>query len=157
MLKRHWVAFVLMIVVGCMYASHHFFIPRIIAGQGSYNPLPRGEYGDETLLYGPRAYAAFQEFRVQGDFSLAEYPTSPALLPILNPLLLGGLGKALGSFAAGVIVSDIVFPALIFLVLYFLMQELGVGICGSLLFSLIFLIVPKFGVSVPTVSSAHIS
>jgi len=158
MRKRHWIAFVVMLAVGCIYASHHFLIPRLIAGgQYIYNPLPPSEYGDETLLYGPRAYAAFEDFRVRGDFSLAEYTTSPALLPILNPLLLGGLGKMFGSFTAGVIASDMLFPSLIFLILYFLMHEIGVSTGASLLFSLIFIIVPKFGVSLPPLSSIHIS
>lgn len=161
-LKRHWAALILGLIVGCIYASHHFliplFIPQLIgAGEGVYDPLARSEYGDETLLYGPRAYNAFQDFGIRGDFSLAEYPKSPALLPILNPLLLGGLGKLFGSFNAGVIASDMLFPSLIFFVLYFLMQEIGAGVGASLFFSLIFLIVPKFGISIPPFSVAHFS
>ncbi|MDP3779270.1 MAG: hypothetical protein Q8R30_04485 [bacterium] len=157
MFRRHWIAFVLMIVVGCIYASHHFFVPRLLPAGSVYDPLPRGEYGDETLLYGPRAHSVFQDFGIRGDFSLAEYPTSPALLPILNPLLLGGLGKIFGSFGAGVIASDFLFPSLTFLILYFLVQEVGVGIGASLLFSLIFIIAPKFGISIPPFSAAHMS
>ena len=90
----HWMALAIAFGVGLVYACHHFFIPRFIDPQeGAYYPVTRADYFDEVLLYGPRAHSAFLDFGIRGDFSLAEYPKSPALLPILNPLLLGGFGK----------------------------------------------------------------
>lgn len=143
--------------VGLVYASHHFFIPRFIDAQTEvYHPITRADYFDEVLLYAPRAHSVFFDFGIRGDFSLAEYPQSPAYLPMLNPLLLGGLGKIFGSFKTGIIASDFLFPAAIFFIAYLLFREIARGISGSLLFSLLFVFSPKFGISVPPVSTAHL-
>lgn len=156
-IRTHGIALAIALVVGLVYASHHFFIPLFFLDSEKeiYEPLA-GDYGDEVLLYGPRAHDAFVNFGIRGDFSLAEYPRSPAILPMLNPLLLGGLGKMFGSMNAGLIASDIIFPSLIFLCLYFFMYEAGIRRRASVFFSTLFIISPQFGISIPPVSSFHL-
>lgn len=144
------------LLVGSIYASHHFFIPRFIDTQTEvYYPITGADYFDEVLLYSPRAHSVFLDFGIRGDFSLAEYPQSPALLPMLNPLLLGGLGKIVGSFEGGIIASDFLFPAIIFFILYLFFREIAGGIYGPLLFSMLFVFSPKFGISFPPISNTH--
>ena len=105
----------LALLLGLIYASHHFFIPRFLdVSKEVYKPITRASYFDESLLYGPRAHDAFLHFGVRGDFTLAEYPKSPAFLPMLNPLLLGGLAKLGGSMSGGVVLSDVLLPSVIF-------------------------------------------
>ena len=141
--------------IGLVYASHHFFIPAFfLDGQKQvYEPITQASYFDEALLYAPRAHDAFLNFGVRGDFSLTEYQKSPAMLPMLNPLLLGGLAKIFGSMKAGLIASDIIFPTAIFFVIYLVLCELGAGSAASLLFSTIFLVVPQWGTAVPPIHS----
>ncbi len=152
------IALVIALAIGLVYASHHFFIPAFFLDLHSvvYEPITRTDYGDEVLLYAPRAHDAFLNFGVRGDFSLAEYPHSPAMLSMLNPLLLGGIGKILGSIHAGIIVSDIIFPSAIFFIVYLLLCELGIGMYGSLFFSTIFVMAPQFGISIPPIYSFHL-
>lgn len=156
-IKIHWMALLLSVAVGGIYASHHFFIPLFFLDSSKeiYEPLA-GDYGDEMLLYGPRAHDAFLHFGIRGDFSLAEYPRSPAILPIANPLLLGGLGKMFGSMHRGIIASDIIFPALTFFLLYLLLYEVSTSRLASLLFAALYMISPQFGISIPPISSFHL-
>lgn len=156
-MRAHGVALMFALAMGLVYASHHFFIPLLFLDSEKeiYEPLA-GDYGDEVLLYGPRAHDAFLHFGIRGDFSLAEFPKSPAILPMLNPLLLGGLGKIFGSMNAGIIASDILFPSLIFFVLYLFICEAGASRSASVFFSTLFVMSPQFGISIPPVSSSHL-
>lgn len=149
----HWVAIILSVVVGAIYASHHFFIPKFLAvSEEVYYPITIKTYYDEAIFYAPRANAAFLGQWMVGDFGLGEHPNSPSLLPILNPIVLGKLGLAAGSMRAGFIVSDFLFPALIFLIIYFLVWEITSRRIPALLFSSLFIFAPKFGLYVPPVS-----
>ena len=152
--KKHRVALLMALAMGLIYASHHFFIPRFLDDRKEiYEPVIWAEYGDESLLYAPRAHDAFLHFGVRGDFSLAEYPKSPGMLPMLNPLLLGGLGRLFGSMRAGIIASDIVFPSVIFFIVYLVLYEIGAGAALSVVFSTIFLITPEWGMALPPIHS----
>lgn len=155
--RTHGIVLALALMVGLVYASHHFFIPLFFLDSEKefYAPIA-GDYGDEKLLYGPRAHDAFLNFGIRGDFSLAEFPKSPAIFPMLNPLLLGALGKIFGSMNAGIIASDIIFPSLIFFILYLVMREAGAGGSASVFFSTLFVMSPQFGISIPPVSSFHL-
>ena len=62
-IRTHWVVSLIALAMGLVYASHHFFIPVFFLDSRSeiYEPLA-GDYGDEALLYGPRAHDAFLDF-----------------------------------------------------------------------------------------------
>src|SRR3989338_6851091 len=108
------------LVVGAVYVSHHFFTPLFLENPDSgYYPITKGSYYDEATFYALRANASYHGEWRAGDISLSEYIGSPAILPVVNPLILGALGKIFGGMRNAFIVSDFLFPALIFFFLYF--------------------------------------
>lgn len=141
-LKTHSWALVLSVLVSVIYGSHHIFIPYFL-GEAEYFPVTATENRDEGMFYGPRANSAFYGDLIVGDINLSEYKESPAFLPMLNPLIMGWLGKVIGSLKFGFIVSDFLFPALIFLVLYFLAFELIQMKTASSAFASLFIFLPK--------------
>ncbi len=147
----------LCVLVGVVYASHHFFIPRFLDGSREvYEPLTRTAYFDEAVFYGPRANAAYEGPLAVGDTGVAEYRTAPTPFSLVNPALLGVLGRLLGSVRRTFIISDFVFPAVIFLLVYFIFCELAVSRGVALIGSMVFLFVPKIGVSLPPLSFTHL-
>ena len=157
-LKRHTAAFLISIVVGGIYVSHHFFIPRVIDSlREAYYPVTLQAYFDEASFYGHRAHAAYLGQWNLGDIHTAEYEGGPALMPLLSPVVLGFLGRISGSMARGFIISDFIFPAAIFFLIYAICYELTSRRTGSLLASSLFLFIPTIGVSLPPVSWTHIN
>lgn len=142
--------------VGVIYGSRHIFIPALL-GAAPYYPITMesSPYGDEAFVYGPRINAAWRGDG-RGDPALLEYRDGPAFLPLLNPFLVSGLGRLFASREAGIIASDFLFPALIFLALYAIAWELTRRRFLSLIFSGIFIFSPKFFLSVPPLSAFHI-
>lgn len=155
--REHHLAIFLSLLVGLIYISHHFIIPNFLDAEGEiYYPITSASFPDEALLYAPRANAAMQGRWFSGDSALAEYREGPAVLPILNPILLGGLGAMFGSMKAGIIASDFIFPTLIFLAVYFLAYEFSQRKKWSLVFASLFLFIPKLGISIPPVTFLHL-
>ena len=151
--SRHRLALLFSLVAGLIYVSHHFIIPRFLdLKTEEYYPITWQSYPDETLLYLPRAHAVMKGNLIAGDISLSEYHNGPSVLPILNPILLGGFGKVLGSMSKGVIASDFLFPALIFFLLYLLAYETSGRKQWSLVFATLFIFVPKFGIAIPPIT-----
>lgn len=149
-LRVHWLALALALLVSFIYGSHHFFVQQELARQGkTYYPVTLS-FRDEAL-YAARAQAASGGELAGGDISIVENRTSPALLPILPPLLLGGLGKLWGSLKRALIFSDFLFPALIFLNLYFLALELTGQKFLANFFSVLFIFTPKIFLTIPPV------
>ncbi|MDP3772313.1 MAG: hypothetical protein Q8Q94_02995 [bacterium] len=157
LIRYHAAALLLCLLVGAVYASHHFFIPRFLDGSREvYEPLTRTAYFDEAVFYGPRANAAYQGPLAVGDTGVAEYRTVPTPFSLVNPALLGVLGRLLGSVRRAFIASDFIFPAAIFLLVYLIFCKLAVSRSVALTGSAIFLFVPKIGVSLPPLSLAHL-
>lgn len=155
-LKNHWLACALSVAVGIIYVSHHIFIPRLIGSDRVYYPVTlTSPHYEEAYLYALRAHAAYQGDVIVGDIDIAENEKGPALLPLLNPHILGQLGHAFGSFKSALIVSDFIFPALIFIVLYFLMFEITARKMPSLLFSALFIFAPKLSIYIPQVTALN--
>ncbi|OGZ12749.1 MAG: hypothetical protein A3D67_02985 [Candidatus Lloydbacteria bacterium RIFCSPHIGHO2_02_FULL_51_22] len=154
----HLAALTLSVLVGCIYVSHHFFIPNFIdADTGIYYPITlESAYEDEVRSYGGRANAAYRGDLVVGDIHTFENKDTPAWLPILNPLILGGLSKLTGSLKNGIILSDFLFPATIFLILYFLLFEMTSRRQAAILFASLFVFSPKLGVYIPPVTQLNL-
>lgn len=150
---RHRWAIVLAMAVACMYGSHHVFVPRFIdSATEVYYPITLASYVDEASFYALRAAAVFKGHLLVGDIALYEHQDSPSLMAILPPLVIGGLGRMLGSMKAGLIALDIIFPAIIFLLLYLITHEITGHTRESLLFASVFIFFPKIGILVPPVS-----
>jgi len=150
---KHKIIFITAILVGLVYGSHHFFISQILEGQGQkyYSVTLEANY-DEAATYASRGKHVYSGSLLAGDINLTEYESSPAVLPILNPIILGGLGHLLGSMESAFIISDFLFPALIFIVFYFLIFELTSSRLLSLIASTLFIFAPKLGLYIPPTS-----
>ena len=102
-IASHRTAILLSILVGFVYGSHHFFIPYFLGSQ-EYYPVTGASQVDMGLYYGPRARAVFEGQWLAGDISVIENKNSPSMLPLLNPIILGGLGKVMGSLERAFII-----------------------------------------------------
>lgn len=150
--KRHWMVFALAICVSLIYGSTHFFIARELRGSGDvYHPLTFASDGD-MAIYGIRANAVYGGQWIAGDISVAESRSSPAVLPILNPIMIGGLGRLVGSLERAFIFSDFLFPPMIFIALYFLAFELTGARALSIFFASVFIFIPKVILPIPPVT-----
>ena len=145
--KTHPALPILVITVSLVYGSWHIFNAGFLAGK--YYPVT-GE-GD-TMFYGQRARAAYSGDWLAGDIALWENQKSPVFLPILNPIIMGALGKIMGSLEKGFVASDFIFPPLIFAALYFLAYELAQSRAGAALFASLFIFAPQI-VTFPSVAS----
>lgn len=152
-LVRHRIALAVALAIAAVYGSHHFLISRMLSREGrAYHPVTLGSNRDEGGFYAPRGRAAYLGQWKAGDIAIAGNEQSPSLLPLLNPVLLGGLGRAFGSFERGLIASDFIFPPLIFLAIYALAYEAVHRRRGALVFASLFLISPKVFLSIPPVT-----
>lgn len=141
----------LALFVGFIYGSHHIFIPWELDGE-PYEPVTIAANRDEGAMYGPRANAVYYGDLVAGDISVAGNERGPSPLPILNPIILGGLGRLTGSLRKGFILSDFLFPPFIFLALYALARELFYRRFAAILFAAVFVFMPKIFLAIPPVS-----
>jgi MFS family permease len=107
-----------------------------------YKPVTYESDQDAGGYYGPRANAFFS----RSDIDV------PWLLPPLNPIIMGGLGKALGSMERAFIVSDFVFPPAIFLAVYAVFYEMVRRRTAALLFASVFIISPLAALLSPSAS-----
>ena len=153
----HKLALIICAVIGMVYVSHHFFVPYFLKEDNlTYYPITKNTFHDEATFYALRANAAYQGQWLAGDISLAEYKDSPVILSVINPVILGGLGWIIGSLKSAFIISDFLFPALIFLILYFIFFELTRRKIPSLLFSTIFILSPKLTMYLPPVTALNL-
>jgi len=157
-LKPHWTVFALAILVALTYGSHHFFISSNLQAKGlDYYPVainaPANDDFDEATVYATRAHAIeLGQFSVS-DVNLLEYKDHPSTFPVIPPLIMGILAKLLGSLNAAVIFADFLFPALIFIFLYFLFFELTGRKLLSLISATLFIFAPKIALYLPPISS----
>ncbi len=152
----HWMALILSAAVGGIYASHHFFISRTLDAGQTYYPVTLAVDPDGASFYAHRAHAAYLGQWIIGDIHTSEHEGGPAIMPMLNPLILGFMGRIGGSMKNGFIASDFVFPAIIFLLVYAICYELSRRRLPSMLLSALFIFVPTLGTAFPPVSLVHI-
>jgi len=157
-LKKHWMVLVFAMAVSIVYGSHHFFISTSLQAKGiDYYPVainaPANDDFDEATVYATRAHAVeLGQFPVS-DVNLLEYKDHPSTFPVIPPLIMGALAKLLGSLKNAVIFADFLFPALIFLALYFLFFELTERKILSLVSATLFIFAPKIALYLPPASS----
>src|SRR3989344_1180087 len=173
--KKHWAVFALAVLVSGIYGSHHYFIPRILdnrvgtetgrgttgdgvllstsrnIGSGTYHPLTFAAHPD-AAFYGLRANAVYYGEWRTGDVSVPDNAASPWTLPPFGAVLIGAMGRVLGSLDRAFIVSDLLFPPLIFIVLYFLAFELTGARALSLFFASFFIFTPMALLAFPPIT-----
>lgn len=153
--RAHRAALLLALLVSFVYGSHHVFIARILAGRGlAYQPVTVSANRDEGLFYGHRVRAAYEGQWKASDIAVAGNEKSPWLLPIANPVILGALGRIAGSLERAYVLSDFLFPPLIFFLLYLLAVELGMRRNRSRAFATLFVFTPKVFTFIPPFTPA---
>jgi len=158
--QQHAILLMSAILISAAYGSHHVFIYKFLAEDGKdYYPIAfsgtSNDDFDEATVYGPRANAVFQKksFTPISDINLVEYKDNTStLFPMLPPLIMGGIAFLTGSVSKAVIVSDLLFPPLIFIALYFLFFELTQSKKFSLVAAVLFIFAPKIALYLPPVS-----
>ncbi len=138
----HRAVLVVALAVSLLYGIHHLLMPSFMPGGLVYTPVTYASDPDAGGYYGPRANAFF----ARGELEL------PSLLPVLNPLIMGGLGKALLSMERAYIVSDFLIPPLIFLAVYALLREVFRRAKPALLLASVFMVSPLAALLSPSVS-----
>ncbi len=131
-LRRHRAALTVALFISLLYGMHHLFMPRFLPDGMVYKPVTYESDHDAGGYYAPRANAFFSQNKMP----------LPSFLPVLNPIIVGGLGKALGSIERAFIVSDFLFPPLIFLAVYMLSCEVLRRRLPALLLSSVFIVSP---------------
>lgn len=150
--KNAILVFLLASAIGVVYGSSNFFISRTLkAGGFEYHPAISENF-DETMYYHPRVAAAYRGDWLVGDFSVVEYKEGPTTLAMLNPVIVGLLGRATGSFESGLMAANIIFPILIFIALYFLIFEIAPSKRPASFFATILMFSPLFAMKVPPTS-----
>ncbi|OGF66325.1 hypothetical protein A3I27_02480 [Candidatus Giovannonibacteria bacterium RIFCSPLOWO2_02_FULL_43_11b] len=131
-------------VIAVIFGSHHFLMPKFIPNLDFvYRPVAPNSNIDEYGYYGPRANSASHGDLIVSDIYLSEHEVDPALLPILNPLVMAILGFMF---------YDFILPPVAFLLVYFLSLRLTSAKIPSLLFAIIFIFSPLVGISIPPTS-----
>jgi len=124
------------LIIGGICVSHHGIISwKLHKLDKQYYPLVvyDGNY-DELIGYAPRVKEFMEGRRIVSDLALYEYKGYPAVFSILNPVIFGLLTHFSGSIKNTFIISDFIFPAIAFLLLYYL----GVLLCKNRLYSILF-------------------
>ena len=144
--RRFFIIGLLAVAVGLIYVSHNFLISYFL-GDKEYFPINAATSAtSDAVFYGPRVNAVFRGQWIAGDINIFENKESPALLPILNPLILGIMAKVSGSIKTAFIFSDFIFPILIFIAIYLLAFELcGGRLAPALFFASLFIFSPRIG------------
>jgi len=155
-LKVYKPVIIISLLVGLVYISHHFFMVNNLGDKQSYSPVFINGVSDDNMYYAARAMVVYSGRWIARDPNLSEYQDGPPVLPVLNPMLLGGVSKLFGSIKQGLIISDFIFPTLIFLVIYFLALEISQRKLLSLLFAIVFIFAPGLSLLFPPYAFAHI-
>ncbi len=115
-----------------------------------YSPITVESSQDEAVGYVPRARIFFEgKQTIVGDIALFEYRHTPALLPILNPVIIGGLARVVGSMDTAIELSDFLFPALIYFLVYIICLSCTRRKLLSMAAAALFVFFPLMGISSP--------
>lgn len=78
---------------------------------------------DETHAYAPPARRFFTTGRLRAETDNFEHRNFSAAIPFVPVIVLGAMGSTLGSLGKAFIAADIIFPALLFLLLFSIAHE----------------------------------
>ena len=112
------------LAVSLIYGLPHFLIKNQLAGQGKiYSPITVFSDGDEAQIYAPFIKEAEEGKIFLGDPALKEHDKNFSLMPLSGPLFLGLSARLVGMGNIWIL-SDFLFPALIFLIFFILIYEI---------------------------------
>lgn len=109
------------VLVGLIYVLPHFIHYQTLKSQGKeYVPLTTESYFDVMNVHGARLRDILDGDLISGDIDIFEYRNGPSIWPILSMTIFAPLIFLTRSIFAALIISDFLFPALIFLSLFYL-------------------------------------
>lgn len=94
---------------------------------------------------------------LSGEVDTGEHRDGPALWPLLSAAMIAPFLYATGSVSGGVILSDAVFPVLIFLALFALIRELTARSLFAALAAAVLMLFPQLPLLVPPSSAGELS
>lgn len=128
------------LLISFIFGLPHLVTPFFLGNFKNYHPLAVNQVPivtfEESYVYAAQAREVCDGHPLSADAHLAEYKNLPSLTPL--PLLFAGsLGCLIGSISAVFVISDFLFPPLIFLIVYLLLHSFtsnrGVSIFGAVL------------------------
>ena len=138
-LKANYSVLLVALTCGLIFVSPHFFT-QILLGDEPYTPLVAGDvnfYTIEETMYASNIRDVYDGHLIVTDSQIYENKNkSNILTPWFTYLTLGLMTKLTGSVGNTFIISDFLFPALTFLVVYFIVNRVThnhlVSILGGL-------------------------
>jgi hypothetical protein len=150
----------LSIAVGFVYGLPHIICTSYLAEQGlDYKPYSLISFFDETQVHGPQLKEVLEGNRIFSDIAVYEYKTgyAPGFWPILSPLLYLPISIFTKSVAQIFIFSDFIFPAITFLIIFFIFFVITNRCFISIFFALVFSLFTKLGFFLPPLSWPSLS
>lgn len=151
LINEHRTALLLTLLVAVVFGAHHIYIWTYLSSQGiGYHPAEINQ--DEAIYNVPKAQAVLLGKWIVSDFNVYEYKDRlPYIFPFLSALILGKLGWFLGSIERAVIAADFIFPALTFLIFYFIVFEISKNKLFSAAGSAFFIFLPRLAAYTPPI------
>lgn len=144
---------VLSIAVGFVYLLHDLVNIYKLKKEGlEYFPYSLVANYDETNVIGPRLKEVLDGHLFVSEVDLYEYIGYPATWPILSPLLLSPILFLTKSVTQTVIISNFIFPAVAFLLLFLLAFFITHRKFLSIIFALVFSLFTNIGLLLPPLS-----
>lgn len=149
--KYFYLLFILIaLLAGLINVSVHFFRIANLSEVGKeYRPYSLIEDYDATNVIGPRIREALEGNLMPSDIDLYEYKDAPSFWPPLTPLFFAPFGIFTSSVTKVVIVSDFIFPVIIFILFYFLFHSISDRKYLSLWFGAFISLCVYFSINVP--------
>ena len=142
------------ILVGFINVLPDILSMRSLASEGkAYYPYTFGM--DETYVAGPRLQEVLDGRLIVSDINIYEYKNYPPLWLPLSPLLQYPILKLTGNAVKSVIITNFLFPAIIFLLLFWLGYAITKKKYLSLFFSYFFALYHEASINMPPFLAEH--
>lgn len=139
-----------MLAVGILYGRPHIIRQSELAKTGqTYYPWTQEASFDMFNVHAARYRQIIDGDFFDGEIDTSEHAGAPIFWPILSALLFAPFLLLTKSISASVIITDIIFPILIFLCFYFLFKSLTKNRGVSLFASFVLLLFPQLPLLLP--------
>jgi len=136
--------------VGGVYVMPHAVRFQTLASHGqSYMPLTQEADFDTMNIQGGRYRDILDGDLIPGEIDIYEYADAPAMWPLLSATILAPFILVSGSVMGGVVISDFLFPAVLFFLLYMLFYALTSNRLFSIIAAVMTLLVPDWSLVIP--------
>ena len=144
--------------IGLVYSIlPHFVRYETLKNEGlQYIPVTINSNFDHMNHYGTRYRDVVDGTLIPGEIDTYEHKDGPILFPMLDPAILSPFFLPFDSIFPGMIITDFLFPILLFVAIYFILFELTRQKFYSLFSAYMLMIFPQLPVLIPPSSLAEI-